>query len=277
MKKVILFFSVVLVFCFRASSQFTPLPSLDENQYNNFVEQLHAIAKEQNIPELDTMAVNMSYDEARRFLAHPYIFLSQLRSKTADKPDQPALGDRTFGVIVSVLLNNLASLGSYYDAQSKVGFALGAYALWALSKVYFMAQLYYQFSPFGEKSSDPGQDWTETYKTNYLTIFSALLYSIDMQNLKFLIGAGPTISYMFSGTDTYTDNNGTDKEKFQFGSNDWQHFYAGFNFILGVMTLNNLMIYAAYTLPFTKLHDNWNAKLSIFRLAFAIPIPSLSR
>ncbi len=272
MKKVTLFFSLMLAMCIAGTSQYTPLPALDENLYAKFIERLRTEARQQDIPELNTMADNMSYDEARRFLANPHVYLKKLKGDQTSQEDKPAMNKRVFGIIAAVLWNSLTGLDNYSSGQAKIGYALGLYSLCALGKAYFLAEFLYQYSIFGEESSDTQYGWTQTYKINYLTLFTAYLYAIQMQSMKLLLGGGLTLGYALSGKETYKDSNGEDTNNMGFGSDDWLRFYAGFNIVAGILTKNMIMIYLAYTLPFTKLHGDWDAKMSLFKLALGIPL-----
>lgn len=272
MRKLFIFFSSLFALCFCGSAQYTPLPALDEVQYAKFVGQLRSEATIQNIPELSTIADNMSYDEARRFLAHPYVFMDKLKREETPKEDKPVMNSRTFGIVMAVMLNSLTGLEGYSKNQSKIGFSLGAYGLFALTKVYILTELLYEFKSFAEKSPPGSGSWSEIYKTHNITLFTAFLYAIEMQTMKLLVGLGPNLGYMMSGTDTFKTDGDEDKDKFEFGSDDWKHPYFGINFVAGLLLANNFMIYLNYTLPLSKLHGDWDAKLSHLRIACNIPL-----
>ena len=124
MKKVIILFSFVLIFCISGFAQYTPLPTLDENLYTNLITQLRSEAKLQNIPELNEMADNMNYEEAGRFMANPQGYMNQLDPEKSGGQEKPEICQAVFGVIAAVLMNSLSGLDSYSKSQSKIGFAL---------------------------------------------------------------------------------------------------------------------------------------------------------
>jgi hypothetical protein len=140
--------------------------------------------------------------------------------------------------------------------------------MYALGQIYFLGELLYQHNKLEEKG-----DWGwESYKLNTIMLYTAFLYAIELNTVKLLLGGGLSLGFIFSGVDSW-NYSGTDtgKEDFEFASDSWKHFYAGLNLVAGIMTRSMILIYFSYTLPFTKLHGDWDAKMSLFKLAFGIP------
>ena len=180
------------------------------------------------------MADNMNYREARRFMANPHVFMNKQKKETDE--DMPAMDNRVFGFIVSVLLNSLTGLDSYSSSQSKIRFALRMYALKTISRFYVLTELIYQYSSFAEKGTGSFSDWTETYKLNFIRVYTALLYATELESFKLLSGAVPTIGFAISGKDTYKDSNGEDSESIEFAFYDWKRFYVWLSIVLGLLT-----------------------------------------
>jgi hypothetical protein len=259
-----LFLFSILFLCFSSAfSQYTPLPALDENEYSNFIAQLRSQAKLQDLPELNTLADNMSYNEARRFMANPYLFKEDLKDQPED--GKPQISKRAFGIVVALLYSSLTGNSSDYN-KSRIGFAFGLYTMYALGQVYFLGELLYQQNQLREEGS---WGW-ETYTVNSILLYTAFLYALEANTVKILLGGGLTIGTILSGKDKW-DYGGTDtgNEKFEFASDSWKRFYAGLNIVAGIMTQSMMMIYISYTIPFTKLHGDvdWHPAMSFFKLA----------
>jgi hypothetical protein len=142
--------------------------------------------------------------------------------------------------------------------------------MYALGQVYFLGELLYQQNQLREEG-----DWGwETYSVHSIMLYTAFLYALEANAVKFLLGGGLSIGTILSGKDKW-DYGGTDTgdEKFDFASDSWRRFYAGINFVAGIMTQSMMVIYLSYTYPFTKLHGdvNWHPGMSFFKLSVLIP------
>lgn len=249
-------------------SQYTPLPNLDKEGYNNFVTGLKAEADKQNLPELKEIAENMSYDEARRFLANPQVFTDNLRKKSQEDGDQKIEAVR-LGIIVSILLSHFTNLGNSWKSSPRLGFALGMYAMFTLGNIYFLGELLFAYRAAGETYSGINHILT----ISYITLFTTLVYAIQLQKMKWLIGAGPVFAMGIFGNEKYKDGGSTNEQDVEWGSGGLRRFQVGISILTGFMFARGMIIYLSYTPFLSKLFDsNSDIGMNMFKLAWGIPI-----
>ncbi|MCB9055635.1 MAG: PorT family protein [Chitinophagales bacterium] len=250
-------------------SQYTPLPGLDKEGYDNFVAGLKVEADKQDLPELKEIAENMTYDKARRFLANPQVFTEKLRKKAKEDGDQKIEAVR-IGLIVSILLNHFTNLGSSWNSSPRLGFALGMYAMFTFGNLYFLGELLFAYRSAGEKYSAISHILT----ISYITLFANLVYAIQMQNMKWLIGIGPVFALGIFGKEKYKDGSMTDEQDVEWGSGGLRRFQVGINILTGFMFARGMLVYLSYTPFISKLFDSAasDIRMNMFKLFLGFPL-----
>ncbi|MBI1342709.1 MAG: outer membrane beta-barrel protein [Terrimonas sp.] len=268
MKSRLIALSICLSVCSFSYGQYTPLPPLDHTEYEQFVNTLRTTALEQDMPELIPIADNMTYDEARRFMANPHVFADELKSMKKKEGD-PAMDAIRIGIIVNFLMNHFTGLGSAYKSNPGIGFALGLYALYTFSTVYIITEIVFALRAAGEKYNSGSYNYTNTYRLGYAMLFSSILYAIELQKVKLLLGGGPVLGLALLGKQIYKENGQTDKSDIQFGGDYWKRFAAGIGLTVGIMNSGGMFFFLSYTLFLTKLYQNSDIRMNMFRLGMA--------
>lgn len=264
MKSKLLLLALTIVVTCCAWGQYTPLPPLSETGYESFVSALKEKAKELDLPELETIANSMSYNEARRFLANPHVFAERLKNEVKPDPNS-ALDPVRIGIIVNLLISHLGGLTGDYKSAAKLGYSLGLYAMFVFGTIYFMPELLFMYRPAGEKIGD----YHHILKITYLSLFLNFMYVMQGQTFRWMFGLGPAFSYGLSGKEKTTMGNNTDESSLEFGEDGLRRFQAGLNFQAGVLIRNAWLIYIGYTWYFTKLFSgNSDIIMNSFRLGF---------
>lgn len=270
MKPKLLLLLTAMLFVFAGICQYTPLPKLDEAEYNNFITALRVQAVQQDLPELNVIADKMTYEEARRFLANPHVFAEKLEEEQKKQADNVMDAVR-IGIIVSVLFNHLTNLGDGVDSSPKFGYAFGLYALFALGTVYLIPELLFTFRAAGEKTSLS----KNTLRISYITLFTTLVYSVAMNTCRWLIGAGPVFAFGVAGKQKYESGGTSGELELEFGDNGLRRFQAGLTLMTGFILRNRMLVYLGYSLFFTDLFSNGDVGMNMFRFGLGIPLNSL--
>lgn len=267
MKPKSILLAAMMIFTFSASGQYTPLPSLDQADYEKFVLVLKQKAGELALPEVEAIADNMSYEEARRFIANPHVFAEKL--KNVIKPEgQASLDGVRVGIIVNFLMNYLSGLTDGYKSAAQFGYALGLYAMFVLGSVYLMPELLYMYRPAGEKYGGYSE---RIFRITYLTLFLNAMYMTQGQVIRWMFGGGPAFGLGLSGKQKTAGGN----TSLEFGDGGLRRFQAGFNLKAGMFIKNTWMIYIAYTYYFTKLSGgNSDIAMHSFHLGLAYTLGS---
>ena len=267
MKAAILFVGLLLCISPRVNSQYTPLPPLDHKEYEQFVSMLKTQAIEQEIPELNTIAENMSYDEARRFLLNPHLFSEKLKQQQADTI-KPTLPLSRMGIVVNFLLNYISNLdGTDYESPLQVGYAIGLYALFSLGKNFLLTELQFLHRT-GKIEYDGTTD--SVIKINYITLVTNFLYRVSSER-RIYIGIGPILAVGVSGKEKLTNNGSTNEFDREFGDDGLEQFQGGISFRIAGMLDNSMLIYLGYNLMLSEVQDGSSWKLHSFLAGVTIP------
>jgi hypothetical protein len=267
MKRFSTLFIAVLAFSITAIGQYTPLPPLDEVKYQHFVTSLRTEADNQGLFELWEVADNMTYNEARYFLAYPHEFVKKLKEK-GGSAEEKTIDPVRLGIIIAVLMNHLTNLGDW-ESSPKIGYALGMYAMFTLGNVYFLTELLYTYRSAGEKSSS----YSHTISLSYITVFATMMYAIQMQTIRWLIGAGPVFGFGIGGKEKNESGSSGSESDAVWGDDGFSRFQAGLTLATGFMFARGMMVYLTYSLFFTRLYSNdSDVRMNMFRLALGIPL-----
>ncbi len=270
MKSLSVLLAGLLMFAFSAMGQYTPLPALDEAKYERFVAALRLEADQQNLPELREIADEMDYQEARRFLANPQVFADKLKNKTNQHADR-AISAVRLGLIVAILLNHFTNLDEDWESSPRVGYALGLYAMFALGNLYFLTELLYTYRSAGEELA--ALDYKQYINLSFITLYTALLYAIQLEAIKWFIGAGPLLSIGISGKEKFEDGNNSFENDVEWGDGGIRRFQAGISLVTGFLLSRGMMLYLSYSFYFTKLFDgNSDYRMNMLKLAWGIPL-----
>lgn len=270
MKSKFVFFAICLLFSSYSFGQYTPLPQLDKSDYNQFVETLRTQAVEQDMPELVEVADKMTYDEARRFMANPYVFAEKLKNEV--KPDGTRKIDEfRVGLIVNLLFNLFSGYGDSWNNLTRMSFALGLYAMYSLGSIYIMSEFLYMYRIGGQEYGQGTNVFKQLYKISYLTLFVTVLYAVQLESMQLFLGLGPLLAFAISGKVHETDNGVTTKEDLEIGENGLSGIQTGLNFYVGLAISKAVMIYAAYNMFFHYLFKNGpDFRMNMFRIGVAI-------
>lgn len=257
----------LMAFSFSSMGQYTPLPKLDEEKYQNLVASLRTEADHQSLFELREIADNMTYNEARCFLAYPHEFVTKLKNKTK-APEEKTIDPVRLGIIIAILMNHLTNLGDW-ESSPKIGYALGMYAMFTLGNLYFLTELLYTYRSAGEKLDD----YSHTISLSYITLFTTMMYAIQMQTMKWLIGAGPVFGFGIGGKEKNESGSSSSESDAVWGDDGFRRFQAGLTLATGLMFARGMMIYLTYSLFFTRLYSgDSDVRMNMFRLALGIPL-----
>jgi hypothetical protein len=268
MKFKITFLAAAILFASVGICQYTPLPKLDETEYNKFIATLRVQAEQQDLPELNAIADKMTYDEARRFIANPQVFAEKLKEEQP-KEGATILDAMKIGIIVNLLFNHLTGLPDGYKSNPKIGYAFGLYALFTLGTVYLMSELLFSYQVAGSEIEN--QPTNTIYKISYLTLFATMVYAIQMQKCRWLLGAGPVFAFGLSGKEKWKDYSNSGENELNF-DNQLTRFQAGLTLMTGFMLSNGMLLYLSYCYLFTDVFQSGDVGMNLFRLGFGIPL-----
>lgn len=271
MKLLSVFVIIALAFCFSAGAQYTPLPQLDETKYENFVAALRIEAEKQDMPELKEVAEKMTYDEARRFMANPQVFADKLKQETKGPEAENDINNVRLGLIVCLLLNHFTNLSDDWKSSPRIGYALGLYAMFTLGSIYVLTELLYTYRVAGEKLSS--LNYSQVLRLSFITLFATLVYAIQLENIRWLIGIGPVFAVGIGGKEVFKDDDTSIENDVEWGDGGLRRFQAGLTVMTGIMLSRGILLYLSYSLFFTKLFDgDSDYRMNMFRFAFAFPL-----
>ncbi len=273
MKSKLLALAILVCLSFTAESQYTPLPHLDQQEYDQFIAMLRTQAAEQQLPELNKIADKMDYDEARRFMLNPHLFADKLKKEHAADDDKPSLDAFRTGLVVNFFLSYISNLDNNAKAAVQFGYALGMYAMLEVAKVYLLAELLYMYRPAGIEF---GSSSETLIKVSYIGLITSMLYALPAQNVKWYLGLGPVLSFGLAGREKNTFGNQTNEEDLEFGEDGLNRLQFGICFRVGLMLANSMMLHAGYNLVLSKLFHNSDWRLNSFIFGVLIPFSIFS-
>ncbi len=273
MKSNLLALAALLCLSLSARPQYTPLPQLDQQEYEQFIAMLRTQAAEQQLPELNKIADKMDYEEARRFMLNPHLFADKLKKEKSAADDKPSLDAFRTGLVVNFFLSYISNLDNNAKSAIRFGYALGLYAMLEVTKVYLLAELLYMYRPAGIEFGSASET---VLKVSYIGLITSMLYAIPAQNIKWFLGLGPILSFGLSGREKGTFGNQTFEDDLEFGEDGLRRMQFGVCFRVGLMLANSMMINAGYHLMLSKLFHNSDWRMNSFIFGILIPFAVFS-
>lgn len=244
------------------------LPTKDE--FTDFVTRLGQEAEAKKLVQLRSAVKLMSYEDALHF----WVGMKkdpesvQFENGTAKK-----VAILQWGLVVNALFGRFTNLEEPYEAETKLGWALGTYFIYQLSKIYLVTEFLLARRNFEMGySAQPNDFFREEIGLTSLMLAFAFTYAFELSpQLMLLIGLGPYIAYALSGRFEYENQLG-EGEGDLYENDGAKRFDAGLQAMIGMLIMPRLYLYFAYMYSFGKLFENSDIRMTMFRVGVAISI-----
>jgi hypothetical protein len=170
------------------------------------------------------------------------------------------------GLILHVLLSNPTNLPDGVESKMQFGGGLGVYLMYTIAQFVLMPELNFWLRSAG------GEYWSIEEKERYshLVLSLTVLYAIQLEQMRLLLGLSPNFGYALGGS--YKEGDG-DWEDIEFGDGQGKRMNVGLGIVAGIMLQNQMMIRLMYNLGLSKLWDyNDSPKMNSIGISFAVPI-----
>lgn len=175
------------------------------------------------------------------------------------------------GILLHLIMGGISGLPDSYSSQLSFGAGFGAFLMYTIANFIIMPELYFMSLGAGEKYSGGGDKVTRRFAQLALSV--ALLYVIQAEQIKILLGISPQLHYSLSGK---IKEEGEPDEDIEFdGEYAAKRIQAFLGLNAGVMLQNGLMIRLVYALGLSKIYKQSDPKLFYMGLILSMPLWSL--